>query len=160
LATPKTIDSSPLSILTAIHDRIKTLSHKEELAEHETSLHAKFMVVFEPLPHSAELPLQPRAQIHLKAPDHTIKTHNYPCPQKWKEAWHTLLQQHLDAGRIHPSSTAAGLGVFIILKADPTALPWWVNNYCQLNTNTIMDSFPIPQVVDILTDCATGTYLP
>ena len=69
-----------------------------------------------------------------------------------------MLQQHLEAGRIRPSSAAAGSGAFIIPKADPAALPRWVNDYRQLNTNTITDSFPIPRVNEILADCACGKY--
>jgi hypothetical protein len=69
-----------------------------------------------------------------------------------------LLQQHLDAGRIRPSSAAVGSGAFIIPKADPTVLPRWVNDYRQLNTNTVTDSFPIPRVNEILADIAQGKY--
>src|SRR6266702_5217298 len=68
---------------------------------------------------------------------------------------HTL-QQHLDARRIQLSSAPAGSGTFIIPKADPTILPRWVNDYRQLNSNTITDSFPIPHINDILADIATG----
>ena len=83
-----------------------------------------------------------------------LKSQNYPCPRKWKEAWHELLKQHIEAGRIRPSSTPTGSGAFIIPKADPTALPHWVNNYQQLNANTVTDSFPIPHVNEILADVA------
>ena len=47
-------------------------------------------------------------------------------------------------------------GAFIIPKADPTVLPRWVNDFRQLNANTVTDSFPIPRVDDILVDCAKG----
>ena len=67
-----------------------------------------------------------------------------------------MLQQHLDAGRIRPSHAPTGSGGFIIPKADPTVLPRWVNDFRQLNANTVTDSFPIPRVDDILVDCAKG----
>ena len=102
--------------------------------------------------------MQPVARIKLKDPDSSIKTRNYPCPQKWKEAWHTLLQQHLEAGRIRPSDAPAGSGAFIIPKADPTVLPRWVNDFRQLNTNTITDSFPLPRISEILADCGNGVF--
>lgn len=70
--------------------------------------------------------------------------------------WYVLLQQHLDAGRVRPSSAPAGSAAFIVPKADPTVLPRWVNYYRQLNANTVTDSFPIPQIDDILADCAKG----
>ena len=49
-----------------------------------------------------------------------------------------------------------GSGAFIIPKADPTALPHSVNDYRQLNANTVTDSFPIPHVNEILADVACG----
>ena len=45
---------------------------------------------------------------------------------------------------------------FIIPKKDPAAKPRWVNDYCQLNTNTIIDSHPLPCIDDILADFAKG----
>jgi hypothetical protein len=129
---------------------------EEELATREAELRQHFSQIFEPPPHVDELPTEPVARIKLKNPEHTIKSHNYPCPRKWKEAWHQLLQQHLDAGRIRPSSAPAGSGAFIIPKADLTVLPRWVNDYRQLNTNTVTDSFPILLVSKILTDIGQG----
>ena len=144
--------------LASVQQRIKELTNQEDLEQRESTLRTEFASVFEPLPHVDKLPMQLHTRIRLRDPDNQIKTRNYPCPQKWKEAWHTLLQQHLDTGRIRPSSAAAGSGTFIIPKADPTALPRWVNNYQQLNMNTITDCFPIPQVNEILADCTTGKY--
>ena len=46
--------------------------------------------------------------------------------------------------------------MFIIPKADLTVLPQWVNDYWQLNVNTVTDSFPIPCINEILSDCAQG----
>jgi hypothetical protein len=43
-------------------------------------------------------------------------------------------------------------------KADPTVLLQCVNDYRQLNTNTVTDSFPIPYVSEILADIVQGTY--
>lgn len=103
-----------------------------------------------------KLPAEPVARIKLKDPNHVIKSCNYPCPHKWKESWHTLLQQHLDTGKIQPSSAPTGSGAFIIPKADPTVLPRWVNNYRQLNSNTVTDSFPIPCINEILADIGQG----
>ena len=151
-------DIMTTNTLAAIRDRIATLSLEEQLVDQDTNMRREFAAVFEPLPHMNELPSQPRARIRLKDPKVILKSRNYPCPRKWKVAWHELLQQHLEAGRIRPSSAATGSGAFIIPKADPTALPRWVNDYRQLNTNTVTDSFPLPRVNDILADCAMGTY--
>lgn len=109
-----------------------------------------------PPPHANELPKEPLACIILKDLSKYISFQNYPCTQKWKESWHMLLQQHLEASCIQPSSAPVGSGAFIILKADPTALPLWVNDYHQLNTNTVTNSFPIPCISEILADIAQG----
>ncbi len=41
-------------------------------------------------------------------------------------------------------------------KADPTALPRWVNDYRTLNENTVPDIHPLPSIQEILSDCARG----
>ena len=143
-------------VLAALKDHIVSLSLEEELIAREMELRKRFSRIFEPPPHVDKLPTEPVARIQLKDQSHTIKSRNYPCPRKWKEVWHTLLQQHLDAGRIRPSSVPTGSGAFIIPKADPTVLPRWVNDYRQLNANTVTDSFPIPRINEILSDCAQG----
>ena len=61
-------------------------------------LRKMFSNVFQPIPYVDELPLEPLAWITLKDAEKIIKTRNYACPWKWKDAWYTLLQQHLDAG--------------------------------------------------------------
>jgi hypothetical protein len=126
------------------------------LAELEEMSRKEYSGVFEPLPHTNELPIEPVARIRQNDPNIALKSRNYACPRKWKKAWHTLLQQHLAARRIRPSDAPAGSGAFIIPKADPTVLPRWVNDYRQLNENTVPDSFPLPLIPEILADCGTG----
>lgn len=92
------IKTSKSDILAALQENITTLSFEGELAEHKTTLRSKFSCIFEPPPHVDELPTEPVARIKLKDPNHVIKSRNYTCPHKWKESWHTLLQQHLKAG--------------------------------------------------------------
>ena len=46
---------------------------------------------------------------------------------------------------------------FLILKADPTVLPRWVNDYRALNENTVPDHYPLPCIETILSDCAKGS---
>ena len=70
--------------------------------------------------------------------------------------WQILIQQHLDAGRIRPSSSPCASPAFIVPKANPNVLPRWVNDYRQLNENTVTDSHPLPRIDDILSDCAKG----
>jgi hypothetical protein len=41
-------------------------------------------------------------------------------------------------------------------KANPNVLPHWVNDYQQLNDNTITNSHPLPQIDDILNNYMKG----
>jgi hypothetical protein len=97
---PLFIKTNTPDILAALRECIMTLSFKEELADREADLRSRFSRIFEPPLHVDELPTDPVARIKLKDLNHTIKSRNYACPHKWKEAWHMLLQQHLEAGRI------------------------------------------------------------
>ena len=150
------LDTMLPDLLASLKQHATSATIEDELAWRDSELQTKFAQIFELPPHVDKLLEQPVARIRLKDQNHCIKTWNYPCPWKWKEAWHTLLQQHLEMGRIHPSSAPAGSGAFIIPKADPNVLPHWVNNYWQLNTNTVTDSFPIPLVHEILSDLGQG----
>jgi hypothetical protein len=62
-----------------------------------------------------------------------IPTQSYGCPCKFRDAWKTLIDQHLAAGRIQLSNAPMASPAFIIPKADPMALPCWVNDYRLLN---------------------------
>lgn len=119
-------------------------------------LHSEFKEVFEPILHVNELPTNVYASIQLKDAEKMIKSCLYPSPWKYKEVWSILIQQHLDAGRIRPSSSPCASPAFIVPKANPNVLPHWVNDYCQLNENTVTDSHPIPHINNILMDCAEG----
>ena len=81
---------------------------------------------------------------------------SYSTPHKYKEAWAFLIQEHLDAGRIQLSNSAHASPAFMVPKTDPLAVPHWVNDYCILNSNTILDAHPLPRVNDILADCGKG----
>ena len=39
---------------------------------------------------------------------------------------------------------------------NPNVLLWWVNDYRQLNENTVTDCHPLPWIDNILSDCAKG----
>ena len=118
----------------------------------------EFKDLSEPIPHVDDLPTDFMAEIKLKDPNMTVKNHSYPCPQEYHKAWQTLLNQHLASRKICPSSPPHASPAFIVPKSDPTALPCWVNNYWQLNSNTVINSHPLPQVDNILNDCAKGKF--
>ena len=149
------LDAKPNYIASILHC-INTLEIEASMTNMERNLLKSFKKVFEPSHTLTTFHYNPLVWITLKDAEKTIKTRNYPCPRKWKEAWYVLLQQHLDAGQIQPSHVPTGLVAFLIPKADPTILPRWVNDYRQLNENTVTDSFPIPRINDILADCAKG----
>jgi hypothetical protein len=143
-------------MLLVQREQIEVLAAKEVLKQWEDKLKDEFRIIFEPIPHADELPNDVLAEINIKNAEKTIKSPYYPSPRKYKEAWQILIQQHLDAGRIHPSSSPCTLPAFIVPKANPNVLPWWVNDFRQLNENTITDSHPLPRINDILNDCIKG----
>jgi hypothetical protein len=146
----------PFDKLTAVKTRICTVINNEITNRKTEKMLNDFKCVFEPIPHYDNLPTEIVAEIKLIDPSKAIKTRNYPCPRKYKESWHTLIQQHLKNGVIRHSSSPFASPAFIIPKSDPTVLPRWVNDYRQLNENTITDSHPLPRIDDILNDCAKG----
>src|SRR6202522_3846523 len=157
------IDSSlektaDLDIVSAVRQRIESLALEASLRKEEAEIREDFRDLFEPIPHVNRLPTDCLAEIHLKDPTLRVKGRSYPCPRKYREAWQILIKQHLDAGRIRPSSSPHASPAFIVPKSDPTALPRWVNDYRQLNANTVVDSHPIPCADDILNDCAKGNF--
>jgi hypothetical protein len=126
------------------------------LEKRENKLKAEYKIIFKPIPYADELPNDVLAEIHIKDAEKTIKSHSYLSPCKYKEAWQILIQQQLDAGQIRPSSSLCTSPAFIVPKANPNVLPCWVNDFHQLNENTVTDSHPLPQIDDILNDCAKG----
>jgi hypothetical protein len=143
-------------IAGAVRTRVEQLAHIEELEKLSDETKKNHPDVFCAIPHISELPMDVYCRIQLREVDKTIATRSYSCPRKYREAWKTLLQEHLDAGRIRPSSSSHASPAFIIPKADPNVLPRWVNDYRQLNLNTVHDRFPLPRVDDILADCGRG----
>ena len=147
-----------INYISAIKSRLETLTPQDKLNQEEKKIREDFKDLFEPIPHVDELPRDFVAEIKLKDPTLTVKARSYPCPRKYRDAWQTLLKQHLAAGRIRPSSSAHASPAFIVPKTDPSTLPHWVNDYRQLNSNTVIDSHPLPHVDDILNDCAKGKF--
>lgn len=67
-----------------------------------------------------------------------------------------LIQSHEDVSWIRPSNSEHASPSFLTPKADPKVLPCWVNDYWVLNSNTVLDSYPLLCVDNILADCAKG----
>ncbi|KAJ3576959.1 hypothetical protein NP233_g65 [Leucocoprinus birnbaumii] len=147
----------PLSeIVNAITTKITDTEEELILAKEREAVLNKFQDVFSDIPHVDNLPTNVLAEIRLKDPNFTIKPRVYGCPRKYRDAWKGLIQDHLEAGRIRPSTAPNASPAFVIPKADPTAPPRWVNDYRTLNKNTIPDPYPLPRIDEILADCGKG----
>ena len=125
----------------------KLLALGEEIKFH-------FPDVFSSIPHANDLPKNVYAHIKLRDAAKQITTRSYSTPQKYKEAWALLIQEHLDAGHIWPLNSQHTFPAFLVPKADKSEVPQWVNDYHILNSNIVLDAHPLPHVDDILTDCA------
>jgi hypothetical protein len=97
-----------------------------------------------------------RHKIVLTDPNAQINERQYSYPQKYMTAWRKLLDQHIEAGRIRRSSSQYASPSMIIPKKDPTALPRWVCDYRTLNSFTVKDRSPLPNVDELIRMVATG----
>ena len=110
------------------------------------------LAIADTLPPVAEMPDNVQCVIKLKSANSLIACRSYPSPRKYRDAWQTLIQGHVDAGRLRPSSSPYASPVFLVPKSDPKALPRFVNDYRILNKNTVTDKYPLPRIDDILAD--------
>lgn len=95
-----------------------------------------------------------RHRIRLADPGKTHNQRGFNVPRKWRERWKKMLEEHLAAGRLRPSSSPFASAAFIIPKKDLAADPRWVNDYRSLNDNTIKDRTPLPIPDEVLADAA------
>ncbi|GBE88593.1 Retrovirus-related Pol polyprotein from transposon 17.6 [Sparassis crispa] len=152
------ITSSSISVIASICECVEDLAFLATLTHENADMKSRFADLFPlDIPNLEELPTNVYHHFRLKDPNLIITRCQYDCPKKYREAWKMLLQQHLDAGRMRPSSSPYASPSFLIPKADPTALPCWVNDYRVLNANIIPDVYPLPSIQEILSDCGKGT---
>ena len=144
------------NVIGAVCKCLEELVAQEQLKCMGAKVFQKYTHVFEPIPHVGYLPTDIYCRIKIKDAVKTISTRTYSSPQKYQEAWQTLIQSHEDAGQIRPSNSEHASPSFLTPKADSKVLPRWVNDYWVLNYNTVLDSYPLPHVDDILADCAKG----
>ncbi|SCV72358.1 BQ2448_3895 [Microbotryum intermedium] len=101
-------------------------------------------------------------RIALKPGMKTPRQPTYGTPMRWRTAWRRLLDQHLAAGRLCPSSSEYSLPAFIIPKkgmdTDPSIMPRWVNDYRILNAATVPDRTPLPLPDKILSVSARARF--
>ncbi|RDB23205.1 Transposon Tf2-9 polyprotein [Hypsizygus marmoreus] len=145
------------NIIALVKARIQQLASLDTLSaldhEFKTSFHDCFP---KDIPHVRDLPSTVYHNIEVP-PNATFATARaYSCPRKYRDGWKTLIDQHVAAGRIRPSSSPFTSPSFIVPKSDPNVLPRWVNDFRVLNKITTPDNYPLPRVEDILADCAKG----
>ena len=153
----------PGPIMAAVRERIESISFQEELNRRDVEMREKYKDRFPiRLPDTTlDVPDHIYHRIRLKDPNRIIKGRGYSAPKKYHDSWKDLLDEHIHAGRIRPSSSEHASPSFCVPKykdgvPDLTVPPRWVNDYRELNSNTIRDNFPLPRVDDILGDCARG----
>ncbi|OJT13242.1 Transposon Tf2-12 polyprotein [Trametes pubescens] len=147
----------PVNCVAAVRERVEELAFLDSLKREDAAMKSNFADCFpSDIPHLDNLPKDEYHHIRLKDPNMTIVRRQYDCPKKYREAWKTLLDQHVLAGRLRPFSSPYASPCFLIPKSDPDALPRWVNDYRALNANTIPDVYPLPSIQDILSDCGKG----
>ena len=102
-------------------------------------------------------------RIRLKDPTKVVRKHGYAAPKIYLECWEQLLKRHLDSGHLRPSSSEYSSPSFCVPKyrngiPDHTIEPRWVNDFREINSNTVRDSYPLPIINDILSACGSGKY--
>ena len=151
---------APLPI-PAVHAHVESLAVAEtlcaQLMDEDCRMREHFHDCFPSmLPPVMDLPDDVFHRFHLKDTAVAIQHCQYESPKKYREVWKRLLQEHIDAGRLRPSSSSYSSPCFLIPKSDPTADPRWVNDYRLLNANTVPNVHSLPSISEILSDCGCG----
>ena len=149
--------------MAAVRDCIEGLAFQEVLKAEDAKMKAKYANWFPTwLPNTTDhVPSHMFHCIRLKNPTKVNNGKGYAAPKKYQESWKKLLDEHLQSGRIRPSSSEYTSPAFCVPKyiagvPDLMVPLHWVNDYQALNSNTMRDSFPLPCVDDILADCRKG----
>jgi len=124
--------------IAVVRSRSKQLVSDNSLKQKGEELKHKYLDIFPPdIPDTKELPSKVLMRIKLRNNVKPMVARAYSCPKRYRDGWKTLIEQHLTAGHICPSSSDYVSPAFIIPKADPNVLPRWVNDYRKLNQNTV-----------------------
>ncbi|KAL0565599.1 hypothetical protein V5O48_016425 [Marasmius crinis-equi] len=102
----ETTDMDRVPVASALRSHIKDLAFLSHCKTHTAKLKDEYKDIFEPLPPVHDMPGDVLCKIKLKEAHTMLSKHSYPLPQKYRDAWKTLIQQHLDAGHIRPSSSS------------------------------------------------------
>src|ERR1700722_12214067 len=93
-------------IISAIKERIEQLALTETLKTEDRRMKQIFADRFlDDLPPVDDLPTDVYHWITLKDANRTFACRDYTCPRRYRDAWMTLIQQHLEASWIRPSNS-------------------------------------------------------
>ncbi|GAA5908929.1 hypothetical protein JCM5296_006825, partial [Sporobolomyces johnsonii] len=151
-------------VITDLVERTQTEELEGEAMKEKS---AKLMDEFDDLFPATLPPLSPesiasstttRHHIRLVDPSKVHNQRGFAIPRKWREAWKRMLDEHLAAGRLRPSTSPYASAAFVVPKKDPHADPRWVNDYRGINSNTVKDRTPLPLTDVVLGDAALARF--
>ena len=119
--TPITVE--PINIIMAVGQTIENVTAKVDLERMGTKIVNKFMDIFEPIPYVNKLLTDIYCNIELKDATQKITSRSYSMPQKYRDTWKTLIDQHVHAGCLQPSNLVHAPPAFLVPKTDPSVLP-------------------------------------
>ncbi|KAF8228172.1 hypothetical protein L208DRAFT_1292714 [Tricholoma matsutake] len=113
--------TGPPDIIATIKAQIAQLAGEATLQKLDKQMKDSFVDRFpSDTPHVKDLPCNVYHHIQLLPGAPVSVSCPYGCPWKYQTGWKTLIDQHVAAGRIRPSSSPYASPSFIIPKADPT----------------------------------------
>ncbi|KAG6883543.1 hypothetical protein C0992_008516 [Termitomyces sp. T32_za158] len=115
--------ATPNQVMALLRERIETLSLEERLTQEDAEAKQTYQDRF-----PAELPRTTKDvpnhifhRIRLKDPSKVMNARGYSAPKKFHEPWKKLLDEHLAAGRLCPSSSEFASPAFCIPKHRETS---------------------------------------
>ena len=151
----------PSQIMAAVRDQIKSYNLQELLKKKDAEYKCIYADWFPLRLPDICLDDVPDHIYHLKGPTKVVQKQGYAAPKKYLKPWEKLLKSQLDAGHMHPSLSEYSSPSFCVLKfhegvLDLTLEPHWVNDFHELNANTVCNNFPLPLADDIFGACGVG----
>ena len=80
----------------------------------------------------------------------------YPLSPKEREELDEFLNENLACGKIRPSVSPQAAPVFFVAKKDGKKC--LIQDYRYLNSHTVVDSYPLPDIKTLLDDLASSSY--
>lgn len=88
-----------IDVVAAVRGHIDRLAIHEQLIAKDTAIKTEFIDCFpSDIPHNDTMPTDVLFRIRLKDANKVIQKRSYDCPKKYKAAWKTLLDLHLESG--------------------------------------------------------------